>query len=733
MIAPTYTHGVSEKGADFILTKVSEELGDTEYVGVVVKAGKITQNYSSLREQISECTLRRITTNGKKEIYLSEVWVACNGTISNNARDKIHDEYKTQKIKFLDINTIADLTQKYIPDYGIDIDLRSSNYLHDQSKKASERMSRTTLTSEQSDLFIEQDIIKLSNDFNGKDEKVDIFEQIDKKKIAFIEAPMGGGKSTIINKIIKHYSDIEIYKNKRILPIYIDHQYFINECESLEDTIQDTLERYSIKSEDVDSYLVIVDGLDEIKESEEVITEKLISFSNEAHEANNKKLIITSRSINDEKIEGKLEQKWSRYRIRPLSLSQVIKFIESACSSINIKNRLIEDLKKSELFKVLPKTPISAIILARLLSEGNEELPANITELYSKYFELSLGRWDVSKGLKTTKQYEALDKLVSLLAKYMLDNSLPALATSEAKQIFKQYLDDRNLQLDHNQLFDDLVQRSDILSLDKANKTISFRHRSFAEFFYAKYMTTLTEVQISADVFHPYWSNVYFFYTGMKRDCPDLLKKIMAVPVIHEGHKLSRLINMGNFLLAGYQSPYDVISQSLQKIFDEFGKYYDDINSSRIESGLAKLPSLHLLALFRQLLAENYSYEFFTPAIKQAYEDKYLSLKDDSDIYTLFFLDIARDELGIHDPYTALSSKGDDLPMPIQLAMIGISKAKGYKNTNIQRLEKKIRKRRRDSVQVNQHIKNLYIRSIDGSYELPVDGQKKLPKRIKAK
>ena len=70
-----YTHGVNEMGADFVLTKLSEELGDTEYVGVIAKASKILQNTDEIERQINECSVPRIGTNGRKEINITEIWV----------------------------------------------------------------------------------------------------------------------------------------------------------------------------------------------------------------------------------------------------------------------------------------------------------------------------------------------------------------------------------------------------------------------------------------------------------------------------------------------------------------------------------------------------------------------------------------------------------------------------------------------------------------------------------
>ena len=100
-------------------------------------------------------------------------------------------------------------------------------------------------------------------------------------------------------------------------------------------------------------------------------------------------------------------------------------------------NKLIEDLKKSALFKVLPRTPIAAIILAKILQESRDELPSNLTELYTQYIELSLGRWDIRKGLANHKEYEASVAILTEMAKYLLDNALSALSRAKRFRCLK--------------------------------------------------------------------------------------------------------------------------------------------------------------------------------------------------------------------------------------------------------------------------------------------------------
>jgi predicted NACHT family NTPase len=86
-------------------------------------------------------------------------------------------------------------------------------------------------------------------------------------------------------------------------------------------------------------------------------------------------------------------------------MARTIEFVKKLCANLNIASRIIEDLKKSQLFREMPRSPIAAILLAKLINENPKDIPSSLTELYSQYTELILGRWEIDKGLETQKEY----------------------------------------------------------------------------------------------------------------------------------------------------------------------------------------------------------------------------------------------------------------------------------------------------------------------------------------
>jgi len=79
---------------------------------------------------------------------------------------------------------------------------------------------------------------------------------------------------------------------------------------------------------------------------------------------------------------------------------------------LNLKDRILEDLKQSHLMKELPQSPIAAILLARLFENNAKDLPSNLPELYGMYLELILGKWDIDKGIESPREYETVQAIL---------------------------------------------------------------------------------------------------------------------------------------------------------------------------------------------------------------------------------------------------------------------------------------------------------------------------------
>src|SRR5690606_41513423 len=96
-----------------------------------------------------------------------------------------------------------------VPHFGMDMPTSVASYLKSQSSEAIKRDGiMSLLPAAQADMYLDQDIVEVDSGRSSpisKRRKVDIFKEIESEKVLVVEAPMGGGKSKLLNVISKHY------------------------------------------------------------------------------------------------------------------------------------------------------------------------------------------------------------------------------------------------------------------------------------------------------------------------------------------------------------------------------------------------------------------------------------------------------------------------------------------------------------------------------------------------
>lgn len=216
-----YTHGKDEKGADFVLSRQNHILGDVEYIGVIVKVGKIHMDFSDIERQIDECDLPRLISNGKQQIYLHEIWIVSNENITKNAQEKIHHKYHARKIHFIDYERLVQLIDKHIQNYWYEFSIKVGEYLSNvwiQNEDLDKSLN--LLSSCNKKIYIEQDIVEVDSDYNASpknrrpvrpNQNIKIHDEINSKKVILIEGGMGTGKSKLLRQLISYYAQGEVF------------------------------------------------------------------------------------------------------------------------------------------------------------------------------------------------------------------------------------------------------------------------------------------------------------------------------------------------------------------------------------------------------------------------------------------------------------------------------------------------------------------------------------------
>ena len=382
--------------------------------------------------------------------------------------------------------------------------------------------------------------------------------------------------------------------------------------------------------------------------------------------------MLTSRPFDSVVVEADIDKYFKRFRILPLNPKQILNIVDGICNRFEIKNNLIKELENSSLFKVLPKTPMSAVILGKLLTRNIQEIPSTMTELYSKYTEIALGRWDIDKGLQSQTEYDVSCNVTINIAKYILDNELDKISIREARDMFDEYVSSRKLKINNDSVFNKLMSNFEIFKQNDSGMTISFVHRTFAEYFYACHMDRDNNALIDEEIYSIYWNNCYFFYFGIKKDCPDLLNAVETIVFKHEDAKVSQMFTTGDLLLAAYLTPYETIQKLLIKSFTDASVFLNDVMNGKVSSPLNVLSKMHILSIFVHSMNESYGYGFFFEALEnRSLEIGCTTNLSEVDYIELFLINsvlVSMKKLKAFD--VMVESYGKNIPMELQVGII---------------------------------------------------------------
>ncbi|WP_409475880.1 NACHT domain-containing protein [Stenotrophomonas sp. Y-13] len=711
ILSVEYRQGPREMGADFVLEKTDATLLTTEYIGVIVKTGKIKQDHSEIDRQIEECELERTFGSGKKKVHISEIWVVSNDSISQGAQDKINHKYKNKSIKFIPGERLLELINKFYEEYWTDVSVGIGDYFRrlEASTKSLSLVSPEIGTS--SEIKVERQLVEYlgASDYQRRQRKLRRFSMqgvLDQGRYTLIEASMGAGKSTLLADAALSMACADHYNSCGAIPIFRTVKDVVDSygC-NVEKLVNDVLDELDLEGV---ACVVFLDGLDELKIDAEEQISVLKNLKESISSLESVSMVVSSRPLAVEH-DQVLNKEFNRYSLPPFTIKQVIALVDSICKSQGVHSRLTKDLEKSKLFKVLPKTPISAILLAKLLKENVHEIPSTMTELYGKYMELVMGRWDMSKGLQSQTEYEVLQSVTIQLARYILDNSLDALSVAEARQMFTDYIGSRNLKICPDETFNKLISRAEVFNLSPDGGVMSFRHRTFAEFFYASGMDRQPLKGLDLDVFRQYWSTVYFFYFGLKKDSSELVSQLMALSSLDEDIRIGRMLAVPNLLLAAYLTPYGDITRAVSKYLDEIvGMYMSIISGGSPNSVFVNFSKLELCCIFTKVVSTSLGYDFFLRALRECAEDTYSSPSLDKEygMSRLFFINSALASIGYQHAYAELlDNYSSELPVQLRIGIVEHSREVGFQTDLVVRYSKHLEKRIRSERGMNNLVK----------------------------
>ena len=592
-MAPNYTveitHGPQEFGKDLVIVK-SDGFA-IEVIGIVVKRGNIKGKTLDDVDTLKSRTQTVLSGNGKKKIEeirsqieqalshpakmksiledlpVSKVYVMLAGELSKNARQRLTNEIEPH-VDIFDIEWLINKFTEFYPQ--IFFNERTIDFLEKKYSELEENHAQGKSGKNLSEYFVDPLIrpLNIPREFDENSLRSVLKKRSfpflnllkispqQRKKLILLGDP-GTGKTGAMAKLA-----IDEYKNaythlvrtsgdsdqKVPIPVLFTARRFLS-LESPEDFLVEYFESEEAKScFEVD--LILVDGLDEIEpNNRRTVIDKLDTFS----EAIEVSYILTSRKID---ILNTLSEKYEKYELLPFEFNQSLKLLSGLITDNDRLMAVRDSLEKIQSQILL--VPLSLLLLVGLV-EDHEEVPASVTELYDRFFDIALGRDDRKKEIEVLFDYLIKKKFLGTLAyrEFWGKNRLVV-----PNEDFEQFLNSYAGQYQWSpETLKDFVREIERTGIIDRRAGVVFKHRSFLDYFVAFYIHENREdIENLNDVivdtyFDDIWGETAFFYIGLRRVVSQiLLEKIYSYAAEGLNSHICKLMGV-RLLQAGWHSP----------------------------------------------------------------------------------------------------------------------------------------------------------------------------------
>lgn len=605
------THGREEFGKDIIFTS-STPLGDN-YYAVVAKVGDISGaasgkgNLATIREQINMAFDIEIddVSNGERH-RVNTVYVWTSGNISNQAQRQIvhslSDKYRN--VNFKDGTITLSLLEEHYPSFFTIRDPYVSEYFGAAKELYSQLEELRALGGSSEKLrlpvvFVPPTLTtfeKPDQSTNAKSKReVYSFEKLkSSQENILIAGSAGSGKSSLLRRVLLAViEDNEIALRRTPIPILIEFKRLnLEDPLCVEKAINNEFLRFNstglADTGMVDlpdgEYIVMIDALDELKDESKMLSAlKFIQSFRSNYPST--RLILTSRLVNVlEKPD--LLSGFKVLKVQDLSPDQMVQFVQNWYpDDAETARRLIGFINQPATLRGLPATPLTLALVAILYQSGSQEIPANLTELFQKYTELALGRWDDSKALSLQFEWRIKDFLLRKVSWAIQERNKSSISSSDFEDEVARFGENRGLNFDLPSVRAEIVDRSELLYRNEDDE-FEFKHRALQDYFVGAELINRADAVdlIVSNFLDSGWSDAIFFACGLRPESEDYLKAIMERVILSDGSYLNFALNLGFVAQATYLAPKALKSLAVTRVINLFVQGWEDLCKKYDES-----------------------------------------------------------------------------------------------------------------------------------------------------
>jgi uncharacterized protein YuzE len=502
--------------------------------------------------------------------------LCASGTINESARARITQLVADPRVFFLDAEDFIAAIDERFPELWLDIDTNLPPYLSAVKKHIEEAVDDGILSADSGgspmsaasdQMFVQLTLhrtrVRIAKR-KGRIERKPVFEEIPvhailrrSERLILIVGDAGSGKSTCLRRLAYILADRALRGDEGSIPVSLratdiwsrQPRTLVDACSEQTGQVSGT-RTPSFSADDLGAGRVtlLIDALDELADdgSRKDVANMIIEFTRMYPRC---QVIATSREYAFVKNLQELAA-FERFRISPISYVQAEKILTRVQQRRGLpKDASKEILRRLQDIHGMELNPLLVAIFAATSDYSRRDIPANITELFKKFTELMLGRWDARKGLGQQYHAPLKDFLLTRIGFEMHRRRVTALSVAEFSALVEKELALRGHKADIDELMNEILLRSGLFRVGP--DTVEFRHHLLQEFFAGRGIPSIDF--LDAIVSDDWWQRPIVFYFGDNPSNHKGLQKIISSVAIRPATELYRAaIAVGLALQASY-------------------------------------------------------------------------------------------------------------------------------------------------------------------------------------
>jgi len=554
--------GPFEKGKDAIFVSI-DKLGIEDVYVVQTKKGNINlarKAQANLLEAVTQLKTASDTkvvfVQTKKKLLPAKVILCVSGKINEAARDYIVQEIKDPRLLFLDSDELIPKIDELFAELWLGINAEVAPYFRkltqiiessDDTLAMAELLPRDSQVGVATDtgfvmLQLYRMTLKLKKE-KGKFTKVPHHEQMPvtgllkrgKRQLFVIFGSAGSGKSTALKRLAYVLATRGLKfdsPDKPTIPILLrasdissnPKRSLVEICDvETRKLTGSSTGHFSTEDLTAGRVYVLVDALDELPNDED----RLLILASIRHFHLNYPLcpvVVTSRDYSAVQNLAALKE-YERYNLSPIDHRQAQQIIKTLQKGKSLPAEKSEELvRRLEEVHGMELNPLLVTVFAATSEYSRQDIPANITELFKKFTEMMLGRWDASKGFKQQYHAPLKDFILTKVAFEMHKDRVASIGEERFDYIVRTELEKRGYTADTEQLRDEILNRSGLFRA--AGNVIEFRHLMIQEFFAGRGISSFEFLHtVVAD---SWWRRAVVFYFGEHPENSEALSSTIA-------------------------------------------------------------------------------------------------------------------------------------------------------------------------------------------------------------